>query len=137
MAGALARFTARAGRLPGVKPVLLWPPIARPGYWLVTACAFLWGAVLLHRLHRGPGIWYYRGLPRWAFARGGTTLGAIYLTRDTLSEPVLEHEAVHRTQWRHYGLPYILLYLAAGADALHNRFEIEAGLVAGGYLRAP
>ena len=32
-----------------------------------------------------------------------------------------------------YGLSYIPLYVAAGQNALRNRFEIEAGLELGGY----
>ena len=74
------------------------------------------------------------GLPRWAFGRGGTTLGAVYLTHDALSPRVLEHEAAHRAQWRRYGLAMIPLYLAAGRDPLRNRFEIAAGLESGGYV---
>ena len=75
------------------------------------------------------------GLPRFAFGRGGTTIGAAYLTRDNTADAVLEHEAVHRAQWKKYGLAFIPLYLAAGRDARHNRFEIEAGLEDGGYAR--
>jgi hypothetical protein len=59
----------------------------------------------------------------------------VYLTRDAASDPVLEHEAVHREQWRRYGLAMPLLYLAAGSEARTNRFEVEAGLEKGGYLR--
>jgi hypothetical protein len=74
-------------------------------------------------------------MPRWSFGRGGTTIGAVYLTRDNHSPAVIEHEAVHRAQWRTYGLAFIPLYIAAGTDAHTNRFEIEAGLEAGGYGR--
>jgi hypothetical protein len=73
-------------------------------------------------------------MPAWGFGRGGTTIGAVYLTRDITSPRVLAHEAVHRRQWKHYGLSFIPLYVAAGRDALHNRFEIEAGLSDGGYI---
>jgi hypothetical protein len=79
------------------------------------------------------GVIVTRGCPAWAFGRGGTTIGAVYLTRDNVSPAVLEHEAVHRAQWRRYGLAFIPLYIAAGADARTNRFEIEAGLTKGGY----
>lgn len=72
-------------------------------------------------------------MPGWAFGRGGTTIGAVYLTSSTLSDSVLEHEAVHRAQWRRYGLAFIPLYLMAGQDPLKNRFEIEAGLAKAGY----
>lgn len=119
------------------KAVLLWPPIALLGYWFATACVFAWGIVLLGHFHHSAQhkIFYFDHLPKWAFGRGGTTIGAIYLTHDNVSDPVLTHEAVHRTQWRHYGLPFIVLYVHAGRDALHNRFEIAAGLRDGGYIR--
>ena len=47
---------------------------------------------------------------------------------------MLGHEVVHKAQWRTYGMLFPLLYLIAGRDPLRNRFEIEAGLEAGGYL---
>jgi hypothetical protein len=110
--------------------------LALPGYWLVTGLALLWGAPLARfRVARHGDLLVCAGLPRWEFGRGGTTLGAVYLTRDAVSEAVLRHEAVHRLQWRRYGLALIVLYLAAGRDPLRNRFEIEAGLEDGGYRR--
>ena len=66
---------------------------------------------------------------------GGTTIGAVYLTCDNISPAILEHEAVHRAQWKRYGLAFLPLYLDAGQDAHANRFEIEAGLMKGGYLK--
>lgn len=72
-------------------------------------------------------------MPRWAFGRGGTTVGAVYLTHNNTSQNVLEHESVHRDQWRHYGLSFIPLYVAAGPIAAENRYEVEAGLEKGGY----
>lgn len=122
-------------RVPGLRRALLWPVVARPGYWLATGCAWLWGRVLGGRYATGRGIHYFSGLPRWAYGRGGTTIGAIYLTTENTGPSVLEHEAVHRTQWRRYGLAFIPLYIAAGAPALTNRFEVEAGLEKGGYVR--
>jgi len=116
------------------RAVLLSPVVARPGHWLATLLAFLWGCLLLGHLQHRRGLWYFQGLPAWAFGRGGTTIGAIYLTRANTGDGVLDHEAVHVRQWRRYGLAFIPLYLAAGRDALHNRFEIEAGLERGGYL---
>lgn len=120
-------------RFPRVRHVLLNPVLARPGYWFATACAFVWGALLLGRFSRSGGVVVARRLPRWAFGRGGTTIGAVYLTCDSVSRPVLEHEAVHRAQWRRYGLAFIPLYVAAGRDAMRNRFEVEADLQKGGY----
>ncbi len=114
---------------------MLHPLVARPGYWVATSAGLLWGGILsLGRVDRRGGVVVARRCPRWAFGRGGTTIGAVYLTHDRLSEPVLAHEAVHRAQWRRYGLAFIVLYLAAGQDPLHNRFEIEAGLARAGYI---
>jgi hypothetical protein len=86
-------------------------------------------------VRREGGLLVASHLPPWAFGRGGTTIGAVYLTRDNISQAVLEHEAVHRAQWRKYGLAFIPLYVAAGSNALTNRFEIEAGLTKGGYAQ--
>ena len=90
---------------------------ALPGYWLATALALIWGAPLARfRVARHGDLLVCAGLPRWAFGRGGTTIGAVYLTRGTVSEAVLRHEAVHRQQWRRYGLAFIVLYFAAGLE---------------------
>lgn len=124
-----------ATRIPGLRRVLLWPVIARPGYWFATACGWVWGRILFGRLERGGGIHYFSRLPKWAYGRGGTTIGAIYLTTDNVRPEILEHEAVHKAQWKRYGLAFILLYIAAGSPALTNRFEVEAGLEKGGYVK--
>lgn len=125
-----------AARVPGLRRFLLWRPIAAAGFGFASACAFLWGTLLGGRHGRGNGIRYISGLPRWAYGRGGTTIGGIFLTTDQTAPDVLEHEAVHRAQWKKYGLAFIPLYLAAGSAPLTNRFEVEAGLEKGGYLRA-
>ena len=130
MAAAVVRS---AVAVPGLRRVLLWPVVAVPGYWFATACGFVWGTVLFGRHRSAQGLHVIHGLPRWAFGRGGTTIGAVYLTRDGLGEAVLEHEAVHKRQWRHYGMSLPILYLAAGSVARTNRFEVEAGLEKGGY----
>ncbi|MBN9606571.1 MAG: hypothetical protein J0G30_08170 [Actinomycetales bacterium] len=119
-----------------VRAVLLHPVVARPGYWLATLLAFLWGCLWLGHLQKRDGLVFFQNLPRWAFARGGTTVGAIYLTRTATAPRVLRHEKVHTTQWKRYGLAMIPLYVLAGRDALTNRFEVEAGLEDGGYRRA-
>jgi hypothetical protein len=130
----MQRWVAFTVRLPGARRILLSPVIARPGYWLATACGFVWGFALgLGRVRRAGGVVVARALPNWAFGRGGTTIGAVFLTRGLRSAAVLEHEAVHRAQWKRYGLAFIPLYIAAGAPAHTNRFEIEAGLDKGGY----
>ncbi|MEP6481680.1 MAG: hypothetical protein ABJA94_06695 [Rhodoglobus sp.] len=127
---------ARLSRVRWFRALALSPVIARPGYWLATASALLWGAVLgRFRVRREGGVIVASHLPHWAFGRGGTTVGAVYLTKDAISNPVLQHEAVHRAQWRRYGLAFIPLYIAAGQDPFTNRFEVEAGLTKGGYGR--
>lgn len=132
--GRAARAVDRLARNRAVRAVGLHPVVARPGYWLATAAGVTWGAVLgRFRVSKRGGVIVCAGLPRWAFGRGGTTIGAAYLTRDNMADSVLEHEAVHRAQWKKYGLAFIPLYLAAGRDAKRNRFEIEAGLDRGGY----
>jgi len=132
---AMQRWADATVRIPGARRVLLHPVVARPGYWFASAAGMLWGGVLsLGRLRRAHGVVVARRLPRWAFGRGGTTIGSVYLTRDNTSADVLDHEAVHRAQWKRYGLAFIPLYIAAGAPARTNRFEIEAGLEKGGYV---
>jgi hypothetical protein len=127
-----ADFTVR---IPGLRGILLSPVIARPGYWLATLLAVLWGTIMsLGRIRREGGLVVARDCPGWSFGRGGTTIGAVYLTCDRISDPILEHEAVHRAQWKKYGLCFIPLYIAAGVPAITNRFEVEAGLEKAGYL---
>lgn len=133
----VGKLVRGGAKVPGLRRLLLWPVVARPGYWFATGCAWLWGRILFGRFSKGQGIHYFSGLPRWAYGRGGTTIGAIYLTTSNVDGSVLEHEAVHKAQWKKYGLAFILLYIAAGSPALTNRFEVEAGLVKGGYLRPP
>lgn len=131
----MKRAVERLARVRWVRAVMLHPVIARPGYWFATAMGLLWGAILSgFRLRRQGGVIVARGLPRWAFGRGGTTIGAVYLTNTNITPNILEHEAVHRAQWKRYGLAFIPLYIAAGQDGRRNRFEIEAGLKKGGYV---
>ncbi|MBO3663210.1 Fe-S oxidoreductase [Microbacterium sp. NEAU-LLB] len=120
-----------------IPPVLLDSPISLVGFWWGTAVGWLWGSLWsTGRVERRAGLWVFRGLPRWAFPRGGVCVGGCFLTGDTpLGEAVLRHEAVHKAQWRRYGFLMPLLYLLSGRDATRNRFEIAAGLVAGNYVR--
>lgn len=132
---AAGAFVRGARRIPGVRAIALSPVIARPGYWFATGCALVWGGILGgFRFSRQGGVIVARGLPRWAFGRGGTVIGAVYLTSHNVTPRILEHEAVHRDQWKRYGLAMIPLYVAAGRDARRNRFEIEADLRKGGYV---
>lgn len=110
------------------------PPVARAGARIATQAARLWGRILGGDERTEGELHVITGLPKWAFGRGGTTVGATYLTHASDAHSVLEHEDVHRRQWERYGLLFIPMYFAAGADALQNRFEIEAGLEKGGYL---
>jgi hypothetical protein len=130
---AAARFVRGAVRVPGLRRFLLVPAIARIGYWIATGLAFAWGWVMFGRHSVREGLHVFSELPRWTFGRAGTTIGAVYLTRDALGPGVLEHEAVHREQWRHYGLAFPVLYLAAGREPRTNRFEVDADLRKGGY----
>jgi hypothetical protein len=124
----------RARREPVWRRAALHPLVVGLGYALVSGLALLWGTTLgRFRVFRHEGLIVCHGLPRWAFGRGGTTLGSVYLTDSAISARVLEHESVHRAQWRRYGLALIPLYVAAGRDPHHNRFEIAAGLESGGY----
>jgi hypothetical protein len=131
---AMQRWADAAAARPRLRRVLLHPVVARPGYWVATGAGLLWGGLLsLGRIGPAGGVILARRCPRWAFGRGGTTIGAVYLTHDLHSPAVLEHEAVHRAQCRRYGLVFIPLYIAAGPVARTNRFEVEAGLGKGGY----
>lgn len=123
-------------RRPAARRILLSPVVARPGYWFATGAGLIWGGILsLGRIRAVGGVILAHRMPHWAFGRGGTTIGAVYLTNDNDSPSVLEHEAVHRRQWKKYGLAFIPLYIAAGTRAETNRFEVEADLRKGGYGR--
>ncbi len=75
------------------------------------------------------------GLPKWAFKRGGVCIGRVYLTDTNVSSRVLRHELRHVRQWERYGMLFPVLYFLAGSNPLKNRFEIEAGLADGNYVR--
>ena len=124
----------RAERVSRIRRAARHPVTVRTGYLVATAVGLIWGAALsTGRLQRRRGVIVASGCPWWAFGRGGTTIGAVYLTADNVGDDVLDHEAVHRAQWRRYGLAFAVLYLAAGPVATENRFEVEAGLERGGY----
>jgi hypothetical protein len=119
-----------------VRSILYYPPVARAGYLYATAVAATVGTLLgTGRVRRvEDGLIVCTGLPKWAFKRGGTCVGGVYLTDRNDAPHVLRHEAVHRQQWKTYGLMFPVLYALAGSDPLHNHFEIEAGLEDGNYL---
>ncbi|MFT4234935.1 MAG: Fe-S oxidoreductase [Microbacterium sp.] len=134
--GALKVERGRAldARIPSV---LLDVPFGLIGHHIATAFGWLWGTLWSRdEVERSHGLWVFRGMPKWTFGRGGVCVGSCFLTGDAApSDAVLTHEAVHAEQWRHYGLLMPVLYLLAGRDPLLNRFEIEAGLEDGGYVR--
>ena len=110
--------------------------LSRAGWLFATAVGLAVGLPL----STGPvrvvgGLVVCSGLPLWAFRRGGTCVGSVYLTRDNDGDRVLRHERVHVAQWKRYGMAMPVLYAIAGRDPLRNRFEVEAGLEDGGYVR--
>ena len=119
-----------------IPSLLLDSPISLIGFWWGSAVGWVWGSLWsTGAVERREGLWVFRGLPGWSFARGGVCVGGCFLTGDRdPSDAVLRHEAVHKRQWRRYGFLMPVLYLFAGRDPLRNRFEIEAGLEDGGYV---
>lgn len=116
--------------------ILLAPPLARAGYLYATAVGLVWGFIWsTGRIERVDGLFVCSGMPKWSFNRGGSCVGGVYLTDTNTKPPVLEHEAVHRQQWKKYGMMFPVLYFIAGRDPFTNRFEIEAGLEKGNYRR--
>lgn len=111
-------------------------PLTEAGAKLATVGALMIGLPLSQgRVERVDGLIVCRGLPKWAYARGGTCVGSVYLTGNVVSDRVLRHERIHVDQWKKYGLLFPVLYWLAGSDPLKNHFEIEAGLEDGGYVR--
>lgn len=131
------RAVARGRRIDRFIPAaLLDSRISLVGFWYGRTVGWVWGSLWsTGRIERRNGLWVFRGLPSWAFPRGGVCVGDCFLTGDAApSDAVLGHEAVHARQWRHYGFLMPLLYFFAGRDPLRNRFEIEAGLEDGNYV---
>ncbi|WP_217183506.1 hypothetical protein [Streptomyces sp. AC495_CC817] len=131
---ALVRGRAWDRRIPSF---LLRSPVSRIGYWWGTAVGWAWGSLWsTGPVERRAGLWVFRGMPSWTYNRGGVCVGGCFLTGDAdPSDDVLRHEAVHKAQWLRYGFLMPVLYLFAGRDPLRNRFEIEAGLEDGNYVR--
>jgi hypothetical protein len=119
-----------------MRRILFDSPLSRAGYLYATTVGVIWGSFWsIGRVERRGGMIIFRGMPSWTFGRGGACVGGCYLTNQNVSDDVLEHEAIHKRQWQRYGMVFPLLYLLAGRNPLKNRFEIEAGLEKGGYLR--
>lgn len=107
-----------------------------PSVRALTVAALWWG-----RLWGGTisfddeyGLYVCTGM-RGGFARGGTTVGGVFLTRTPPTRRLLRHEAIHADQWARHGLGFAVRYLREELrnPGPHNRFEIEAGLEDGGY----
>lgn len=131
------RAVARGRRIERLIPsFLLDSPVSRVGFLYATAVGWIWGMLWsTGRIERRGRLWIFRGMPRWAFRRGGTCVGACYLTgAGRVTPAILRHESVHVRQWRRFGLLLPVLYLLSGRDPLRNRFEIEAGLEDGNYV---
>ena len=119
-----------------MRRILFDSPLSRAGYLYATAVGLVWGSIWsTGRVEKRAGLFVFRGMPSWTFGRGGSCVGGCYLTNANVTTDVLEHEAVHKRQWKRFGLVFPLLYAVAGRNPLKNRFEIEAGLKKGGYIR--
>ena len=119
-----------------MKRVLFDSPVSRLGYLYANLVGLIWGAIWsTGPVERRNGLWVFTGMPNWTFGRGGSCVGGCYLTDRNDSDTVLGHEVVHQAQWRTYGMLFPFLYWMSGRNPLANRFEIEAGLEAGGYVR--
>ncbi len=132
---AAERALARGRRIDRFLP-LLDSRVSLAGYAWGTTVGGIWGAIWsTGRVERRGGLVIFRGMPRWAYRRGGICVGGCYLTgKEPVTDRIVAHEAVHARQWRRYGFLMPVLYLLAGRDPLRNRFEIEAGLEDGNYV---
>lgn len=121
---------------PRPNPRLLRASRGVPSVRLITRAALcwarIWGAVVT--FDDGAGIYVATGM-RGGFARGGTTIGGVFLTRKPPTRAIARHEAVHADQWARYGAGFAWRYLVEEVrnPGARNRFEIEAGLADGGY----
>lgn len=74
--------------------------------------------------------------PSWIHFSGGTAFGDTFVTsrdRSKLNDELMEHEAVHKEQERHYGIMFIPLYLMEQAKPGCNSWEEEASYKKGSY----
>jgi len=110
-----------------------------PGARVATLVALAWSRLLGGSVSFDDefGMFVCTGT-RTGFARGGTTVGGVFLTRRPPTRRLLRHEAVHADQWARHGLGFAVRYLweELRNPGARNRFEIEAGLTDGGYRAA-
>ena len=98
---------ARPGSPPG--PRLAW--------------ARLWGGRTT--FDEATGIYVSAGL-RGGYARGGTTVGGVFLTGNPRPGPaLLRHEAVHADQWARHGLGFAARYLLEERAASGHREPVR------------
>lgn len=124
--------------------------------WLNTSTALGLGLALATRgsVSRGPhGLYLVRDsrLKRLFPHNSAVTIGDVvflFLPDERLERRplLLEHEAMHAGQWAvwlgpvgflpAYGICAGYSWYRTGKPALRNRFEVRAGLLAGGYIRS-
>lgn len=106
------------------------------GSLLATTVAILWARLWRAKLRYDPStrLVVATGMVS-GFARSGTTVGGVFLTRREPSASLLRHEAVHADQWARHGLTFPVRYVVeeVGRPGRMNRYEVEAGLKDGGY----
>ncbi|MGX7726581.1 hypothetical protein [Rhodococcus pyridinivorans] len=107
-------------------------PAVRVVTMLALCWARMWGGTVT--FDHEYGLYVATGM-RGGFARGGTTVGGVFLTRKAPPRRLLRHEAIHVDQWARYGIGFAARYLweELRNPGSRNRFEIEAGLADGGY----
>lgn len=75
--------------------------------------------------------------PVFLHGKSGTQIGDTYVTsydRTSINDTLIEHEAVHKEQQRHYGLLFVPLYFSQSViNGCNNTFEEEAGFDKGSY----
>lgn len=107
-----------------------------------TAAALAWGLAHGGRPVVGRDLLVECGGMRRGYARGGTTVGSVWLHGGLGGERRRRHESRHADQWAVLGplLMPVLYGLEAAltrADPLRSRFERHAGLADGGYAAGP
>ncbi|MEJ5866613.1 hypothetical protein WDV85_02525 [Pseudokineococcus sp. 5B2Z-1] len=103
-----------------------------------TAAALAWGVAHGGRPVVGRDLLVECGGMRRGYARGGTTVGSVWLHGGLGGPERRRHEARHADQWAVLGpllMPalYGLEAALTGADPRRSRFERHAGLEDGGY----
>ena len=130
------RAVARGRRVDRFLP-FLDSRFSRAGYVYGTAVGWIWGSLWsTGRVEKRAGLWVFRGMPRWAFRRGGVCVGGCFLTGDdAVSDRVLAPRSRARAAVAAATASSCRCCTCSpGRDPLRNRFEIEAGLEDGNYV---